>query len=70
VRTTSIGGVKVEEGQCIAIVDDELKLSAATPEEAALQALEGLAGGSTSLVTLYYGAGQEGAGHGTLLAVR
>jgi dihydroxyacetone kinase-like predicted kinase len=56
VRTTSIGGVKVEEGQCIAIVDDELKLSAASPEQAALQALEGLAGGGTSLVTLYYGA--------------
>ena len=59
VRTTSIGGVKVEEGQCIAIVDDELKLSAATPEEAALQALEGLASGATSLVTLYYGAGTD-----------
>ena len=56
VRTTSIGGVKVEEGQCIAIVDDELKLSAASPEMAALQALEGLAGHGTSLVTLYYGA--------------
>jgi hypothetical protein len=56
VRTTSIGGVKVEEGQYIAIVDDELKLSAASPEQAALQALEALAGGGTSLVTLYYGA--------------
>ncbi len=56
VRTTSIGGVKVQEGQCIAIIDDELKLSAASPEQAALQALEALAGGGTSLVTLYYGA--------------
>jgi len=56
VRTTSIRGVKVEEGQCIAIVDDELKLAAATPEDAALEALEGAAGPGTSLVTLYYGA--------------
>jgi dihydroxyacetone kinase-like predicted kinase len=59
VRSTSIGGVKVEEGRCIAIVDDELKLSAASPEQAALRALEGLAGGGTSLVTLYYGAGTD-----------
>jgi dihydroxyacetone kinase-like predicted kinase len=57
VRSTSIGGVNVEAGDCIAIVDDELKLSAATPEMAALRALEELAGPSTSLVTLYYGAG-------------
>ena len=56
VRSTSISGVKVQAGQCIAIVDDELKLSAASPEQAALQALEALAGGGTSLVTLYYGA--------------
>ncbi|HSP54478.1 MAG TPA: DAK2 domain-containing protein [Dehalococcoidia bacterium] len=59
VRSTSIGGVNVEAGQCIAIVDDELKLAAATPEMAALQALEGLAGQGTSLVTLYYGAGTD-----------
>jgi len=56
VRTTRIGGVKVEAGDCIAIVDDELRLSAATPEMAAQRALEDLAGSGTSLVTLYYGA--------------
>ncbi len=57
VRSTSIRGVKVAEGQVIAIVDDELKLAAATPEEAATKALVSLAGGETSLITLYYGAG-------------
>jgi DAK2 domain fusion protein YloV len=55
-RSTTLGGVKVEAGQVIAIVDDELKLAADTPEEAALQALGRLARGGTSLVTLYYGA--------------
>ncbi len=57
VRTTKIGDVKVAAGEFIAIVDDELKLSAASPEMAALRALGELAGGGTSLVTLYYGAG-------------
>ncbi len=56
VRSTSIGGVKVSEGQIIAIVDDVLTLSAETAEEAAVQALRGLATESTSLVSLYYGA--------------
>lgn len=67
VRTTKIGGVKVEEGQCIAIVDDELKLSAPSSEQAALQALEGLAGAGTSLITLYYGGATDEA-PATLLA--
>lgn len=57
VRSTSVGGIKVEAGDCIAILDDELKLSAATPEMAALQAVEDVTEGGTSLVTLYYGAG-------------
>ncbi len=55
VRSTSIGGVKVQEGQVIAIVDDELKLAASSPEEAATLALTPVAGPGTSLVTLYYG---------------
>ncbi len=54
VRSTSIGGVKVNEGDFIAIVDDELTLAAPSPEEAVMQALEGLAG-QGSLVTLYRG---------------
>jgi len=57
IRSTSLRGVKVEEGQIIAIVDDELKLAAESAEEAVVQALEGLAQeGTTSLITLYYGA--------------
>jgi len=56
VRSTSIKGVKVHEGDIIAIVDDELKLAAASAEEAVERALEPLAGEATSLITLYYGA--------------
>ncbi|MFB3052920.1 MAG: DAK2 domain-containing protein [Dehalococcoidia bacterium] len=56
VRSTSIGGVRVNEGQIIAIVDDELKLAAETAEEGVLRALEGVEAEGASLVTLYYGA--------------
>jgi hypothetical protein len=56
VRSTKMGGVRVKEGDVIAIVDDELKLAASSPEEAVLAALDGL-GAEGSLVTLYYGAG-------------
>lgn len=56
VRSTRIGGVKVREGQIIAIVDDELKLAAETAEEGVLRALEGVEAEGASLVTLYYGA--------------
>ena len=56
VRTTEIGGVAVEEGQAIAVVDDELKVATDSPEDALDSALDELTGGSTSLITLYYGA--------------
>ncbi len=56
VRSTSLRGVKVAEGQIIAIVDDELKLAAKSAEEAVVRALEDLPGRDTSLITLYYGA--------------
>jgi DAK2 domain fusion protein YloV len=56
VRSTSVGGVKVREGQIIAIVDDELKLAAETAEEGVLRALEGIEAEGASLTTLYYGA--------------
>jgi DAK2 domain fusion protein YloV len=59
VRSTSIGGVRVEEGDVIAIVDDELRLTAATPEDAVEEAVAGAAGGGTSLITLYWGAGSD-----------
>jgi DAK2 domain fusion protein YloV len=54
VRTTSIRGVRVAEGDFIAIVDDELKLAAPSPEEAVVDALETLEG-KGNLVTLYFG---------------
>ncbi|MEX0683063.1 MAG: DAK2 domain-containing protein [Dehalococcoidia bacterium] len=56
VRTTSIGGVEVAEGQIIAVVDDQLKLATETPEDALDRALDGLVGDTTSLITLYHGA--------------
>ena len=56
VRSTSIGGVKVGQGQMIAVVDDELKLAAGSAEEAVTAALAGLPVDEASLVTLYYGA--------------
>jgi DAK2 domain fusion protein YloV len=56
VRSTTIGGIRVEAGQVIAIVDDELRLAATEPDEAAVEALRALVGGKTSLITLYYGA--------------
>jgi DAK2 domain fusion protein YloV len=59
VRSTIIKGVKVNEGDRIAIVDDEMTLTAASPEESVMQALEGL-GGTGTLVTLYYGADTQG----------
>jgi hypothetical protein len=55
VRATSIGGIRVREGQSIAIVDDQLTLAAGSPEEAVLRSLEDVAGGQTSLITLYHG---------------
>jgi dihydroxyacetone kinase-like predicted kinase len=55
VRSTSIGGVAVEAGKIIAIVDDELKLAASSPDEAIDQALSGLVNEHTSLITLYAG---------------
>jgi fatty acid kinase len=59
VRSTSVKGVKVNEGDVIAIIDDELTLAAASPEDAVMQAL-GRLGGAGSLVTLYYGADTRG----------
>ena len=56
VRRSSIGGVRVNEGDVIAIVDDELKLVAPSPEQAVVRALGGLPKSDASLATLYYGA--------------
>lgn len=59
VRTTSVGGVEVREGQSIAIVDDELSLAADSAEDAVMQAIEGAAGDDGSLITIYYGGGAD-----------
>ncbi|MDO8616456.1 MAG: DAK2 domain-containing protein [Dehalococcoidia bacterium] len=59
VRSTKLKGVRIKEGDVIAIVDDELKLAAESPEAAVQQALGDIAGGETSLITLYYGAGTQ-----------
>jgi fatty acid kinase len=67
VRATSIGGVRVKDGDVIAIVDDELKLAAATAEDAVVRALEGLPNSGESLATLYYG-GETSAGAAEALA--
>jgi len=56
VRSTSLSGVRVNEGEVIAIVDDELKLAAPSAEEAVIQALSDLPEGAGTLATLYYGA--------------
>ena len=56
VRSTTIDGIRVEQGQAIALLDGHLAAAAATPAEALLAAVERAAPGEGSLVTLYYGA--------------
>jgi DAK2 domain fusion protein YloV len=56
IRTTSIGGLSIQEGQCIAVIDGELKVARKTPEAAAKAALGHLPMEEVSLITLYYGA--------------
>ena len=55
-RSTSIKGVKVEEGQAIALVDDELAQAATTPEDVFRNTLSSLSLDDRSLISLYYGA--------------
>ncbi|MBI1886106.1 MAG: DAK2 domain-containing protein [Chloroflexi bacterium] len=56
VRATSVKGIKIAEGQAIAIVDDELTLAAESPEAALLEAVSGLLADGPALLTIYYGA--------------
>ena len=56
IRTTSIGGLRIREGQCIAVVDGELKVTRKTPEATVKAALGHLPMEEVSLLTLYYGA--------------
>ncbi len=55
VKSTSVGGVRVKEGDIIGIVDDELTLTESSADGAVLRALEGIDTDKTSLITLYHG---------------
>jgi DAK2 domain fusion protein YloV len=55
-RRARIDGRPVDEGQPIALVDDELCTTAATPEDAAIAAIERVDPGEAPLLTMYYGA--------------
>jgi len=67
IRTTSIGGLRIREGQCIAVVDGELKVARKTPEATVKAALGHLSMEEVSLITLYYGA-DTGEGEARTLA--
>ena len=56
VRSTTIGGVDVREGQAISMIDDDLKSVADNAEDSAIQALKLTTGDDTSLISVYYGA--------------
>ncbi len=57
VRSTTIDGVDVEEGQAIAILDGDLAAAAASPNDALAAMLDAAELDDGSLVTLFYGAG-------------
>ena len=56
VRSTTLNGVTVEQGQTIALLDGEIVAAAATPHDALLALLDHAAPDDGSLVTLYHGA--------------
>ena len=55
IRSTRVGGLRIREGQAIAVVDGELKVAQKTPPEAVKAALGHLPLEELSLITLYYG---------------
>jgi dihydroxyacetone kinase-like predicted kinase len=57
VRSTTINGIAVQEGQAIAMLDDELVAAAATPNDALVALLERAEVSDGTLVTLYTGNG-------------
>ena len=57
VRSTTIDGVEVREGQAIAILDGALAAAAATPNDALAAMLDAAGLDDGTLVTLYHGAG-------------
>lgn len=60
VRSTTIDGVDVEEGQAIAILDGGLAAAAASPNDALTAMLDAAELDGGALVTLFYGAGLAG----------
>ena len=60
VRSTTIDGVDVEEGQAIAILDGGLAAAAASPNDALTAMLDAAELDDGALVTLFYGAGLAG----------
>ena len=60
VRSTTIDGVDVEEGQAIAILDGDLAAAATSPNDALAAMLDAAELDDGSLVTLFYGAGLAG----------
>ena len=60
VRSTTIDGVDVEEGQAIAILDGGLAAAAANPNDALAAMLDAAELDDGALVTLFYGAGLAG----------
>ncbi len=55
IRSTRVGGLRIREGQAIAVVDGELKVAQKTPAAAVKAALSYLPLDELSLITLYYG---------------
>jgi uncharacterized protein len=55
VRTTTIGDLEIQHGQCIALVDGALVSVADTIDEAALAAMDQLHGRAWEIGTVYYG---------------
>ncbi len=55
VRDATVGGVKVEAGRYIAIIDGELALAEDSGEEAVMAGLDKSLGADASVVTIYWG---------------
>ena len=55
IRSTRVGGLRIREGQAIAVVNGELKVAQRVPADAVKAALEHLPLAELSLITLYYG---------------
>ena len=55
IRSTRVGGLRIREGQAIAVVNGELKVAQKAPADAVKAALEHLPLDELSLITLYYG---------------